>query len=312
MQRFVRKVFVFFLPIALLSGAYEVTLRHSENPYSYKNSWLTNNCSGIELLAIGSSHCLNGINPDFFSLSSFNAGHGAQSIKYDNLIFNKFIGKMDSLKVLVVTISYGDPIYFIEDKKNASSIIKNYTLYYNLPSNNLKSHSEILNGIDFDAVSEILSRRTLITQNEEKGFFADATNHENDRLTIELASKRAKEQTVDINGPLRKKLIKNYYLNQTYMKQMINICNAKKIHVILLTTPTHKLFRAHINNEEWLLTTSFCNQLSREFENVSYLNLFEDSRFIDGDYFDVDHLNLSGATKLSKILNEYIKSQLNN
>ena len=53
----------------------------------------------------------------------------------------------------------------------------------------------------------------------------------------------------------------------------------------------------------------FCKTLTEAYDNVTYLNLWEDSRFDEEDFYDSDHLSCDrGAIELSKILNEYIMS----
>ena len=49
-----------------------------------------------------------------------------------------------------------------------------------------------------------------------------------------------------------------------------------------------------------------CENLANRFSNTTYLNLLKDSTFVDSDFYDPDHLNTIGATKLTKMLNEVI------
>lgn len=52
-----------------------------------------------------------------------------------------------------------------------------------------------------------------------------------------------------------------------------------------------------------------CKSFAKEYNYVQYLNLFKDSRFVEDDFHDSDHLATEGATKLTKILDEYIAQQ---
>ncbi len=52
--------------------------------------------------------------------------------------------------------------------------------------------------------------------------------------------------------------------------------------------------------------TETCEEMAQKYNNVQYLNLFKDDRFVEDDFFDADHLETEGAAKLTKILNEYI------
>lgn len=309
MNRFIKRVFIFFIPIILFSIAYEIIIRNIDNDYQYKNQWLTENSQTIELLAIGSSHCYCGIVPELLPIRSFNAGHSDQSIKYDYLIFNKFYDSMDSLKYLIVTISYGDPFYFVEDNINADYIQKNYAIYYDLPIDGYSNSFEILNGIDLSAIWNYYVKNIPLKLCSSLGNLQCPIESENNWQ--ESATIRAQQLSIDsVSGTLEKKIYENYYSNISYMEKLINLCSTKNAKVILLTTPFHESFRQNINKEEWRLTIDFCNHLTQEFNNVSYINLFDDPRFSDEDFYNSDHLNTNGATKLTNILNEYIESLL--
>lgn len=54
------------------------------------------------------------------------------------------------------------------------------------------------------------------------------------------------------------------------------------------------------------------NLLEKDNSNVSYLNLFQDSRFVNDDFYDADHLNNEGAKKCSIITNQYIQNTVIN
>lgn len=106
MEKFLRKTTLFIIPILLGLVFCEHFLRKIPNDYSFKNEWLSNNARTIQVLNMGSSHAFYGIEPNLFSCKAFNAAHVSQSIKYDHFIFSKFVNDMDSLKVLVLPISY--------------------------------------------------------------------------------------------------------------------------------------------------------------------------------------------------------------
>lgn len=310
MQRLIKRVALFLIPILAFLAAYEVIMRNIENDYSYKNKWLTNNCPNIELLALGSSHCFCGIDPSYFSLNAFNASHHSQSIKYNYLIFNKFAQQLSSLDFLIITVSYGDPFYFMEDKSDETTLFKNYTIYYHLPAERIKYYFECLNGTDYNSVWNYISKNQSLKHCSDLGLCYPTKYDDHWK---EKAEKRAKQHSFDdYYGLLHQKLVDNYNLNLTYMEQIINMCRDRDAQVILLTTPIHKLYREHINEEQWKLTTGFCHHLVQEFDNVSYINLFQDSRFKDEDFLDSDHLNATGAKKLTLILNDYINENFPN
>ena len=100
---------------------------------------------------------------------------------------------------------------------------------------------------------------------------------------------------------------KQYSKNQEYIYSIIQKCNDRGIQVILLTTPTYITYREHLPKEVLEVKDELCNKLQNTFDNVVYLNMLDDSRFVPDDFFDADHLNEFGAQKLTYILNDFIQ-----
>ena len=94
--------------------------------------------------------------------------------------------------------------------------------------------------------------------------------------------------------------------NKFFLEAICNTCSKRNIKVILLTTPTHHSYNSQLNKNQLEITTNICANLCNKYSNVSYLNWLTDSRFIDEDYYDADHLNDRGAKKLTTILKEEI------
>lgn len=76
--------------------------------------------------------------------------------------------------------------------------------------------------------------------------------------------------------------------------------------MLLLTTPTHESYYTLLDEEHLALTVNACENLANRFSNTTYLNLLKDSTFVDSDFYDPDHLNTTGAAKLTKMLNDVI------
>lgn len=301
-HKFIGKFCLFLIPLLLFLSTYEIIIRHIENDYSFKNNWLEANSDKVEILSMGSSYCYWGIDPACFSLEAFNAGHERQSMKYNYLIYNKFIKKMDSLKLLIITVSCGEPFLDTDNKQ----LIKNYALYYHFPTKHLLCNFDFIFGIHLKTIYEYVLDGTLMRQCTELGF-GPHINLNNDWK--QHAGNDAGHMAIgNLHAPKFQHYLKTYDENMKYLKQIAESCKDRNVKVILVSTPFHSLFRENINKDIWTMTMNFCNIITKEFDNVSYINLFEDIRFDDEDYYNAHHLNVNGASKLSSILNEYIES----
>lgn len=83
---------------------------------------------------------------------------------------------------------------------------------------------------------------------------------------------------------------------------MIKQCCRDSIGVILLSTPLTEEYCLLSGKKRIEQTILFGEKMQKDFPNVIYLNLFQSPRFIECDFADQNHLNHSGATKLSLLI----------
>ena len=109
-------------------------------------------------------------------------------------------------------------------------------------------------------------------------------------------------QTKTLNDINNIKLFKENCKRLEYLSEL---CERRKIKLIILVPPVHELYRVHSNPKQWEIVDDFFDGLSSRFEHVKYKNYYNDNRFIDDDFFDGNHLNADiGGTKFSKIVKE--------
>ena len=106
-------------------------LRNIPNEYSIKKDYLDANSNHIEILVLGSSHSYRGVNPEFINGKVYNAAFFSQSLDYDFAILNKYNGEWDSLKNIILPISYGS-LYTKLDSGIESWRVKNYNIYFDI------------------------------------------------------------------------------------------------------------------------------------------------------------------------------------
>ena len=320
MKKFIiRLILIVVIPSIFFFALCEYCIRIIPNDYSYKNGWMTNNINKVKILNLGSSHGYYGIDPSIFSVKSFNAAYHTQSIKYDYFIFNKFYNQMDSLRVLILPISY--PSLFVQEQIMGKSLMY-YSIYYNCDYHRFipKYNLEIWHGLRINKIINFFLEGDNYLQCDELGY--GTTNKYNMRCANwkNYGFKLAKSYTVkECYAYIIRNIVRNNYdylkilecMAEPCMCQiqgMIKMCAKKNATVILLTMPTHITYRENIDSLQMDVTIKKCKKLEREYNNVIYMNLFDDSRFVDEDFFDTDHLDEFGATKLTMILKQTIDS----
>lgn len=303
MKRFlIRTVLLILIPTISIVVLCECFLRKIPNDYFYKSEWLTKESNSVEVLNLGSSHGFYGINPEFFSEKAFNAAHVSQTIKYDYFIFTKFINEMNSLKTLILPLSYGSFFDVLENSEEDWRV-KYYSIYYGCDFHRFepKYNFEIYYGMQFvNVYKSMLGKINHRTCND----FGWGTNYKLEKRSEdweESGAVAAKRHTGDLTD------MGIFEKNRKLIEEIILTCKQKNIQVILLTTPTYKTYRENLNSEQLVLTTETCFLWEKQY-NVHYLNLIADDRFVPDDFFDADHLNEFGAEKLTLILQQTMDS----
>jgi hypothetical protein len=119
-----------------------------------------------------------------------------------------------------------------------------------------------------------------------------------------------KEQIANIKASAIKELTKNY--PKTYkenieiLKEILKLANKHKIKPILLICPTSKIYFKNLNPKDEKEFLDLILDLKKIYK-FQFIDLFKSPLFSESDFFNPSHLNFSGATKLSKLLNKSIE-----
>lgn len=309
MRKFIIKTAFFLLPIFVLALSMEILLRNIPNDYSYKKEYLDKHSNEIETLILGSSHSFRGLNPNFFSKIAFNAAYVSQSLNYDYEIFKKYQDNLHNLKTLILPISYFT-LYGKLESGVESWRVKNYVIYYGMNTSN-----------SFFDYSEVFSNQPKVNIKRFYNYYIIKNNHDqyiscsklgwgavnksqNPQDLFETGKTAAKRHTKeDVTSDFNKNIFKN---NKQILNSIIKWCKKQNIKVLLLTPPAYKTYRQNINHEQYDITIKAANEIASQYDNCIYVNLFDDSNFVEKDFYDADHLSEIGAEKLSKLIDKKI------
>lgn len=310
MKRFLKTILLFLLPVICCLCILEYAMRCVPNGYSYKNQWLTENINRVYIWTFGSSHGIYGISPRYFSKPAFNSAHVSQPLKYDAFIFYKFVDRADSLEWVVLPISYFTLTSKMEDSDEWWRI-KNYCIYYDCPYHKWepKYHFEVIgNPLTFYKQIERVVRYRTKGENDNScdslGFSLGYSKQDRGDNWYMDGKQRAKAHTKDLA-----KSQSVIHENIGYMKSIIETCAEKQVKVLIITTPVCSTYYDCVDSVQYALMIETCESFARQYNHVQYLNLFKDSRFVEDDFHDSDHLATEGAEKLTKILEKYIAEQ---
>lgn len=302
MKKFITKtILTIIIPLFILLTTAEVLLRKAPNNYSYKYKCFNTECKSTKILFLGSSHCECSFDCRYFSMKGFNMGSSSQSYQVDDLLFSRFFPKMDSLKYVVLVVSYFTP--FIE---TSDLFMTHYCIDYKLHLSKKPKYN--LNIMSFDRHS--FNTIVNYVKGNKKDINIDTTGYR-DRSLMEKKNVKnwelngrnaAKDDTFKpINWSFYNK---NYY----YVNDIIQKCKTKNIKVILITTPKYYTYRKYINSTQLSFMYAFVNKITKNNSNTLYWNYSSDTSFHQDCFMNSDHLNDKGAKRFSIMINSRIKS----
>lgn len=279
----------------------EIFYRFVPNNYTQKVAEIQNNYDS-EILVLGNSHAFYGINPDYFSAKTYNFSNISQSLYFDELLIEKHLKSFKNLKYIILTVDY----FSLSQVDNSSEDI--YRKYYyeqymdiNVPLISRfdpKSYSLTLTRnleMNIDLMKSYSKEKTLVEGNSEGWAKKIGTNPQfnNYETAVDVVAKNE-------DG------LSDFQVNIKRLERMIKMCSERNINVVMVTMPVTTYYAGLVNKKKLKKLYADCEQLALENKNSIYLNLFQDKRFDNSDFYDTDHLNEKGAEKCSKILNKVI------
>ena len=295
----------------------EISLRAIPNDYKQKRSYMDSHSDEIEVLVLGSSHSLYGINPKYFSQKTYNMAYVSQSLDLDYKILEKYQDRFKNLKTIIVDISYFS-LYATLETGPESWRAKNYNIYYDIPTSKATNNFEVLtNKLDIN-YSRMKSYYTKKIKNDKA--FIDSTftaKMYNGWISLKPAKNTddleetgvvaAERHTYDIT---ERSKVETHNEQTNVLGKIVNWSKQKNVKVVFVTTPTYKTYYNRINAAQWDNTYKVIEDICRKNSNCQYINLLknEEDLFTEKDFSDADHLSETGAEKMSKLINQFLTS----
>ena len=302
MRVFITKLSFFIVIIVMAWGGVEWFYRCVPNIYSYKNKIVQLNYNNCKVLILGNSHTYYGLNPDDFKEAAFNLANVSQTLLFDGILLNKHIAYFKKLECVVIPVEYSsltaqDDHPDLEWRKYFYS----EQMHLNMPG----VHALNARSLSLALAPQFSFTVSNIRRYAKEGTLADCSlkgwgryNGVNPKMNNPLAGKTVAQRHED--G------LMDFSKNLGRLKNMLVVCREKNIKVILVTMPVTSYYRDNIDNKKLTAIVRECNVLANR-EEVSYLNLFDDTRFTNDDFYDADHLNATGAKKCSRIVDATIQ-----
>jgi hypothetical protein len=298
--RLIKKVLLFVFPLVLLFVYTEIKARAIvKSDLDKKKILLEAKLDSIEILTLGSSHGLEGINPKFLKKHTFNLAHSGQATYYDVKLCMKYYEKIPNLKLVILPISYFSLTrYFINARK------LDYYQTFNIQHDSLK-----MDFLDKSVAAKILPRVCLnvlldkyveppYINIDKNGFLAMDSIDKNKRISNKLGLEKKNSFESIMSESVR---TQSEILIDTLISKLIT----KDIELVFITLPQYKTVSQYFNPKILKQNKDFLQKMCKKYK-CQYFDYQDDSRFAIDDFWDNDHLNYIGAEKFTKIINEEI------
>lgn len=300
MKRFLVCILAFLVPVAVFFAALEIMVHTIPNSYSYKYKYIETNGNSIEAIALGHSQLYDDFMPQAFRMHSFNLCNSSQFYKEDYYLLSELLPYMPNLKMVILPIGYVSVKDFDSDDFNERS-----TFYY-----------EYMN-LNFNHTIPIYYRYECFYP---KRAFEKITSYYLHHIDIVGCDSLGMRNSHNLKDRQQKKIepnmLKAYTLNtsnknemfvwgEQYLMRIGSILQSKHIKLVLVSPPQYWSCFDEMNLEQKVFLQKKIVSYKEQFP-FQYINLEDDNRFVDDDFFDDAHLSELGAEKFTKILNDSI------
>lgn len=309
MKKFLRKLLLISLPLIGFLGVLELSVRNIPNDYTLKHWNLIRSGDKIEVLTLGNSHLMYGVNPDLITLKAFNASLPAQTIKIDYHVLKEHAKNLKGLKYIIIPIDYYSFYAQIDDGNNYQRKFR-YNQFMNV---------DLISPLEYLHIDKwIITLEKGIRSSLELA--KDYYIHGKDQITCEKNGYFEALGQIDLekSGYIHARRHNEYFKfqnwknNHHFLEKIIHIAKENKWCIIMITPPALPAYTKHLKIKRIKNIQKQGINYTNKYDNILYVDLLEDKYFLVEDFFDDSHLGLKGANKLSSLIDKIIISHLNN
>ena len=304
MKKFLLKVLLPTIIIVLtLFVGLEIYIRSLPNDFKEKNQYLESNAKRLKIMVLGDSGASMDIMPGCFDLQpAYNFAYHAQNIDYSYWILSKRFEVLDSLGYVIINYGYGT-LWGFDKHPLSQGRKKFYKIYWGYPIETFSlemfsSPMEILHRIWPNNAQQAM--HTIDLYGYQGDYYKDIPFDEEMWLTSTEATIESWYEKINDES--------KYNENVRTLRGIIEKCRGKGVCVILVITPTLKMFYENMNPAPMEKMLALSDSLRKDYDNVILLDYFKsDSLFPSNEmWYNSTHLNKKGAKKFSLLLNDTI------
>ena len=95
--------------------------------------------------------------------------------------------------------------------------------------------------------------------------------------------------------------------NKKILDDYLTLCDENKIQPIMFLPPMTEGYKKYFSKQKLEEFFTLIVEVQSKHKSAKFFNGWSLTGFIDADFMDVDHLNIYGAEKFSRALNDFIE-----
>ena len=288
MPTFLKKISLYFLPIALLAIGLEIYVESIPNSYTYKRQYMERHAAQIQTLVLGSSYAYNGIDAAQLP-NAFNLANSSQCFEDDYRLLAKYLPMMASLQTVILPLSYSS-LQMVSSSNRRGY----YTIYMDLyPRWPISKYS-------FECFNlELMAKKIIKHALREDVVRCDSLGQ---RIGHTLESRPSDWQDTEAlvaNDRFVGSAAQPYIVENTqWLYQIAELCAGKGVRLFLMAMPVLSGYRQGMPQEQIALMEQVLLDMSAQYDCVQVLDY---QRWgCNADFWNATHLNTDGARRLTR------------
>lgn len=278
---------------------------------NYDYNYLKSNIERLEkdsrkqVLAVGISYSLFGLEESLLKFSASNLSLPSQDLYYSYKVAQHVIGKSRNIKYCIIGSSYYGFHFDLSSSKNEAYRIKD--VYYPILGD---SHNCAICNAESESC-RIKPRYNLIASlsNSYFNFIRSRNSMGLNRDTLKGLDKSELLRLGEDRAMMHNKLLKYEHTlreNVQILDELLNMLQIKGIRPIIVVFPAAECYRKFFSEDFKRIFYDNISNMKYKY-NFELIDMFDSMEFSQDDFVDVDHLNRKGAAKATNIINNYLQ-----
>lgn len=288
MTRFIKKISLYFLPIALLAIGLEIYVESIPNSYTYKRQYMEQHAAQIQTLVLGSSYAYDGIDAELLP-SAFNLANSSQCFEDDYRLLAKYLSMMDSLQTVILPLSYSS-LQMVSSSNRRGY----YTIYMDIyPRWPISKYS--FECFNLELMTKKIIKHTLREDVVRCDSLGQRIGHTLESRPTDWQDTEALVANDRFVGSAAQPYIEE---NTCWLRRIALECQVNGVELYLVKMPALQDYRDAMPQEQVETMNHAITTITNKFDCVHVLDY--QAWGTDADFWNATHLNTDGARRLTR------------